>query len=202
MRRKTEERRLKFVMAAGKLFMDQGFAAVTMESIAMEAASSKVTLYSYFSSKESLFEAYVVEAGRGLVERLLDAPTCSQALPDILHRLGMSYLELVTKPDIVALNRLIIGEAGRFPELARLFYAEGPKRTLSHISQVMEGLMAKGLIRQTETRMVSLHFKELCGAGTVERIIWGLDPVPAETEVLEAAVANGVQAFIRLYSNS
>lgn len=201
MRRKTEVRRLTFVIAAGKLFMDHGFAAVTMESIAVEAASSKVTLYNYFSSKEALFEAYVVEAGRGLVERLLDAPVCSQALPDILHRLGMSYLELVTKPDIVALNRLIIGEAGRFPELAHLFYVEGPKKTLSCISEVMEGLMEKGLIRRIETRRVSLHFKALCEAGTVERILWGVDPLPAETAVLEAAVTAGVQAFMRLYAS-
>lgn len=200
MRKKTEGRRLKFVMAAGKLFMTHGFAAVTMESIAAEAASAKATLYSYFPSKEALFEAYVVEAGRGLVERLLDAPACSQTLPDTLHRLGMSYLELVTKPDIVALNRLIIGEAGRFPELAHLFYVEGPKKTLSHISQVMSGLMQKGWIRQGEAQTVSLHFKALCEAGTVERIVWGLDPVPVDAAVLEAAVDTGVQAFIRLYA--
>ncbi|MFS2222553.1 TetR/AcrR family transcriptional regulator [Pantoea sp. B65] len=201
MRKKTEDRRLKFVMAAGKLFMSHGFAAVTMESIAAEAASSKATLYNYFSSKETLFAAYVVEAGKGLVERLLDAPACSQTLPDTLHHLGMSYLELVTKPDIVALNRLIIGEAGRFPELAHLFYGEGPKKTLSYIDEVMSGLMEKGLLRQAETRTVSLHFKVLCEAGMVERILWGLEPVPAENAALESAVATGVQAFIGLYAN-
>ncbi|NDL65823.1 TetR family transcriptional regulator [Enterobacteriales bacterium SAP-6] len=201
MRKKTEARRLNFVMAAGKLFMDHGFAAVTMESIALAAASSKATLYSYFSSKEALFEAYVVEAGKGLVERLLDAPTESQELVVILHRLGISYLELVTQPNIVALNRLIIGEAGRFPELVRLFYGLGPKKTLSHIGKVMSALMDRKLIHQSDVRTLSLHFKTLCEAGIVERVLWGLDPMPVEAAVLEASVAAATQVFIRLYAN-
>jgi len=201
MRKKTETRRLQFVMAAGELFLNHGFAAVTMESIAEKAASSKVTLYNYFSSKEALFEAYVVEVGKGLVERLLDAPANSHTLTDTLHRLGLSYLELVTTPEIVALNRLIIGEAGRFPGLARLFYEMGPKKTLSHISEVMSGLMEKKLICQGDVRTLSVHFKALCEAGIVERILWGLDPLPTEVSGLTASVASATQAFTRLYAN-
>ncbi|KHN90101.1 TetR family transcriptional regulator [Pectobacterium actinidiae] len=199
MRKKTEARRLQFVMAAGKLFMDHGFAAVTMESIAAEATSSKVTLYNYFSSKEALFEAYLLEAGKGMVERLLDSSTNGQTRDETLHHLGRSYLELVTKPDIVALNRLTIGEAGRFPELSRLFYTLGPKRTLSSIEEVMSQLMEKGWIRQAEVRKVSLHFKALCEAEMLERILWGLEPVEVEPDVLEAAALSGVEAFIQLY---
>ncbi|MEN0613894.1 TetR/AcrR family transcriptional regulator [Klebsiella indica] len=200
MRKKTEARRLQFVMAAGKLFVTQGFASVTMEAIAAEASSSKVTLYNYFSSREALFEAYIIEAGKGWVERLLDAPKTSQSLSDTLHHLGMAYLDLVTKADIVALNRLIIGEAGRFPELANLFYQLGPKKTLLHIGEVISGLMEKKLLRQGDTRALSLHFKALCEAGIVERIMWGLDPVPADTAQLESAVSTATAAFIQLYA--
>ncbi|UNK29972.1 TetR/AcrR family transcriptional regulator [Serratia plymuthica] len=201
MRKKTEARRLQFVMAAGKLFIDHGFASVTMESVAAQAGSSKVTLYNYFSSKDALFEAYVIEAGKRLMERLLDAPAKGQTLDDILHHLGMSYLELVTAPDIVALNRLIIGEVGRFPELARMFYGLGPKKTVSYIGDVMSELMAKKLIRQADVRMLSLHFKVLCEAGIVERTLWGVDPLPTDTLALEASVTTATQAFIRLYAN-
>jgi TetR/AcrR family transcriptional repressor of mexJK operon len=59
----------------------------------------------------------------------------------LVHRLGIFYLELVTKPDILALNRLFIGETGHFPELAHLFYGRGAKKTLSYIDEVMNGLM-------------------------------------------------------------
>ncbi|WP_267882668.1 TetR/AcrR family transcriptional regulator [Pectobacterium brasiliense] len=184
-------------MAAGKLFMKHGFAAVTMESIAAEATSSKVTLYNYFSSKEVLLEAYILEVGKGMVERLLDSSAKGQTREEVLHHLGKSYLELVTKPEIVALNRLTIGEAGRFPALSHLFYELGPKRTLSSIDEVMNQLMEKGWLRQAEIRKVSLHFKALCEAEMVERILWGLELV--EADALEAAALSGVEAFIQLY---
>ncbi|TKI03515.1 TetR/AcrR family transcriptional regulator [Martelella alba] len=202
MRKKTEARRLQFVMAAGKLFVTHGIASVTMESIAAEASSSKVTLYNYFSSREALFEAYIIEVGKGWVERLLDAPKTGQTLSNILNHLGMSYLALVTKPDIVALNRLIIGEAGRFPELANLFYELGPEKTLRYIGEVIGELMGKNLLRQGDVRAVSLHFKALCEADIVERIMWGLDCVPADETLLESSVNTATRAFMQLYAQS
>lgn len=194
MRRKTEARRLSFVNAAGKLFIEQGFDAVTMEAIAAEAGSSKVTLYSYFPNKDGLFEAFVIEAGKGRFDEIESA----RNEPDTkrsLRRLGMAYLLLVTRPDIIAMNRLIIGEAGRQPQLSRIFYENGPRQTLLSICIVIESLMARGLLRKAEGHQTGLYFKALCEAGLVERQLWGLDQAPTE-EGCEAAVDKAIEVFL------
>ena len=185
MRRKTEARRLSFVRAAGKLFVEQGFGAVTMEAIAAEAGASKVTLYSYFPNKDDLFGAFAAEAGKGVIETL-ETSKVEAGLQATLQHLGMAYLALVTRPEIVNLNRLIIGEAGRYPQLSRIFYENGPRQTLISICNVIDSLMQRGLLRQAELRRTGLYFKVLCEAGLVERQLWGLDQSPTEETRREA----------------
>lgn len=194
MRRKSESRRLSFVQAAGKLFVEQGFGTVTMEAIAAEAGASKVTLYSYFSGKEALFEAFVVEAGKGAHEELVAAKNEMGLRASLVH-MGMSYLELVTRKDVVAISQLIIGEAGRHPQLSRIFYETGARHTLVLICNVLENLMDRGLLRRTEPRTTGLHFKALCAAEVVERQLWGLDAVP-NMSTRRAAVESAIEVFL------
>lgn len=197
MRKKTEARRLSFVQAAGKLFIQQGFGAVTMEAIAAEAGASKVTLYGYFPSREALFEAFVMEAGRGGMETL-EASREGVDLREGLTHLGEAYLDLVTRPEVIALNRLIIGEAGRHPQLSRIFYENGPRQTLLAICDVLGHLMDQGLLRRVELRQAGLYFKSLCEAGLLERQLWGLDPAPG-TQARQAAVRDAIDAFLPAY---
>lgn len=197
MRKKSETRRLSFVQAAGRLFIEQGFGAVTMEAIAVEAGASKVTLYSYFPGKEDLFGAFVAEAGKGIIEMLEVSPEGDGARM-ILRHLGIAYLNLVTRPEVVNLNRLLIGEAGRHPQLSRIFYENGVRQTLLLICNSIDRLMKQGLLRHAELRRTGLHFKALCEAGLVERMLWGLDSSPDEEMKLEA-VNSAVDVFLSAY---
>ncbi|QNE50952.1 TetR/AcrR family transcriptional regulator [Klebsiella michiganensis] len=197
MRKKTETYRLGFVQAAGKLFIEQGFGSVTMEAVAAEAGASKVTLYSYFPNKEALFEAFVAEAGKDGNESLAAAQQ-EKDLRASLMRLGMCYLDLVTRPEVIAVNRLIIGEAGRQPQLSRIFYENGSKHTLLAICSVLESLMERGLLNRAALRQTGLYFKSLCEAGLVERQLWGLDSRP-DTDTRMAAVHNAIEVFLKAY---
>ncbi|KLD77538.1 TetR/AcrR family transcriptional regulator [Xanthomonas hyacinthi] len=197
MRKKTEARRLSFVNTAGKLFTERGFDAVTMEAIAAAAGTSKVTLYGYYPSKDALFEAFVVEAGHGGFAAL-EASKDDADLRQSLLRLGVAYLDLTTRPNVVALNRLIIGAAGRQPQLSRTFYENGPKRTLLSICDALESLMERGLLRRAPLRQAGLYFKSLCEAGILERQLWGLDPTPDPAR-RQAAVLSAMDAFLPAY---
>ncbi|RQM43999.1 TetR/AcrR family transcriptional regulator [Paraburkholderia bannensis] len=197
MRKKTETRRLSFVQAAGKLFIEQGFGSVTMEAIAAEAEASKVTLYNYFPSKETLFEAFVAEAGKGGIETLETAKEETD-LQATLQHLGTAYLDLVTRPEVMELNRLIIGEAGRQPQLSQIFFENGPRQTLLSICDVLDSLMSRGLLRRSELRRAGLHFKSLCEAGLVERQLWGLD-LPPTRQTKREAVLFAIDAFLPAY---
>ena len=54
------------------------------------------------------------------------------------------------QPRMMQLRRLVIGEAGRFPELGRLFYDSGPGRTIDTLAATFENLAARGALRLEE----------------------------------------------------
>ncbi|QNB13573.1 TetR/AcrR family transcriptional regulator [Paraburkholderia bannensis] len=200
MRVKTESRRLAYIESAGRLFVDRGFSSVSMDMIAADVGGSKVTLYNYFASKEELFEAFVVEAGRSAVERLIDVPVDGRNIEKTLTKLGLEFLRLITTPNVVALDRLIISEARRLPDLARIFYENGPKRTIEALIRVFDELLANSAIRPVDSTTLALHFKALCESSILERQLWCVERQPNEIR-LKKAVASAVSAFLHGYAN-
>ncbi|MGV1831909.1 TetR/AcrR family transcriptional regulator [Agrobacterium vitis] len=196
-RRRSEDRRLGFVKAAGMLFIERGFGAVTMEAIAEGATASKATLYGYFPSKEALFEAFVEEAGKGGIEEIKAARN-GDDVEQVLRQLGMAYLDLVTRPEVIDANRLIMGEAGRQPQLSRIFYENGPRKTLIALSETITALMDSGQLRRSDRRDATLYFKALCEAGLVERQLWGLDDAPDQL-ARQTAVEKAIVVFLAAF---
>ncbi|MCW4627695.1 TetR/AcrR family transcriptional regulator [Marinomonas rhodophyticola] len=199
MRRKTAAKRLVFIKAAGSLFLNYGFSAVTMESIAAAARGSKVTLYNYFSSKEELFEAWAFEAGEGAFEQLVAAVDENMSPRDVLLRVGIAYLKLITKQEVISINRLIIGEVERFPQLAQRFYAVGPKRTLANLILAVDSLVVRGALVDQDANKMAIHFKALCEGAMFEKLIWGIEPLPSEDRIKEL-VTDAVDRFILFYA--
>jgi len=198
MRVKTIEKRNEFITAAGRLFIEQGFSAVSMEAIAAAAGKSKVTLYNYFSSKEELFEAFVVQAGAGAVEELTTIYAEDASARQLLLWLGQALLRLVSRPDVIALDRLIIGEATRYPELARIFFDNGPKRTTAAIIEVITRCMRSGKLAAGDATMAALHFKALCTNDLIENLMWGTVKTPTKKEMATIAEL-AVDAFLGGY---
>ena len=58
-RPKSEEKRQDILRAASTLFLKEGFANTSMDSVAKASGVSKQTVYSHFSSKDSLFKAAI-----------------------------------------------------------------------------------------------------------------------------------------------
>lgn len=136
--------------AAEAQFLATGFESVTMDSIAKESRVSKQTLYSYFGSKQDLFLALVTAktsvASRSVlssVPRITDAATARDEVRDLL----VAQLSAVMDPEVLALRRLVIGEAVRFPQLARALYDHGPRVAISSLATVIEDLRSLGLVR-------------------------------------------------------
>src|SRR5215813_15554353 len=77
------------------------------------------------------------------VLQLADSGDVEADLRDLARR----QLKLVMQPRVLQLRRLVIGEAGRFPELGRTFYDRGPGRTIEALSATFERLAKRGLLR-------------------------------------------------------
>ena len=74
--RRADQRRADLIEAAGKLFVEKGYEATTMDEIAAAAGFAKGTLYHYFANKAELlkvlrqgFEQEVMKRIRSRVER-------------------------------------------------------------------------------------------------------------------------------------
>lgn len=118
-------------------FITCGYAAASMDRIAVAAKVSKPTLYSYFRDKAGLFTALIQQIIQGsrkhrLIERerLLQLP-----LRDSLKQIATISLNQISgKQPIFTLIRLIIGESGRFPALAQTFVRNSEKPMLEELS--------------------------------------------------------------------
>src|SRR5437016_8511652 len=95
--------------AAERAFLASGFGAVTMNAIAREAGVSKATVYAHFTGKEALFGAVIAHVRErrydGFSIEALDPRDIEASLTTIAHR----FLDLVLAPEVIALNRIIIG---------------------------------------------------------------------------------------------
>src|SRR5215470_3363319 len=89
--------------AAKRAFLAHGFGAVSMDTIAREAAVSKATVYAHFTGKEELFGAVVARLSErrfhGFSAEALDPVDIESSLLTIATR----FLDLVLSPEAIAL---------------------------------------------------------------------------------------------------
>ena len=131
------DKELAVLKAATSVFLAHGFSAATTDMIQREAAVSKATMYACFPNKEALFAA-VIEHECALMTVTFKAMRISPGnIAKTLTDLGMSCLNIVLSPTALALNRVVMAEAPRFPELGRRFYLAGPKVVNSMVAELL-----------------------------------------------------------------
>jgi TetR/AcrR family transcriptional repressor of mexJK operon len=185
MRVKTEKKKNEIITIAGELFLSQGYGTVSMATIAAAVGGSKGTLYGYFSSKEEVFAAFVVSAGQQRWQEFISLEEQPNGIEARLVALGCRYLRLLLSSEIMSVNRLVIAEAGRFPELGRIFYDNGPKSVIGVIASTLQQSAETGELTIEDPIAEAWRFKSLCEARLFEQCLWGIRSGATETEILE-----------------
>jgi len=185
--------------AATRLFMAQGYAAVSMDAIARAAGVSKATLYAYFASKDRLFASLVgaacTRSGTGGVE-----PADGEAdLRAALTALGGRVLRFMLEEQSLAIYRVVMAEAVRFPELGRAFYERGAGASRRNLATWLEREMNAGRLLARDPGIAAEQFVSLLRTHLHMRALLGIDPPPTEAEI-EATVAAAVETFLRAYA--
>ena len=150
-KRRKEARPSELTAAALGLFVEKGFAATRLEEVAQRAGVSKGTLYLYFDSKEALFKAVIQE---GIVPALVEgearltrhAETSFELLEDIL---GIIWAR-IGETAYAGIPKLIVGEAGNFPEVAQFYYENVIRRGRALVGVALERGMASGEFRDMD----------------------------------------------------
>jgi AcrR family transcriptional regulator len=159
-----EQKRRAIVAAALAEFLEHGFLGAGMDRVAARAGASKVTVYAHFADKQALFDAVCAEAiaaaeraGSELVEALAE----STNLPEDLRAFAREHVVGVTAPHLVQLRRMIIGEARRFPDLARAWHRGAPERGHVTLARIVTRLSERGLVRAPDPMLAAQHLNYL-----------------------------------------
>lgn len=185
--------------AALKVFAAQGYSGTTMDAVAAEAGVTKPTLYSYFPSKESLFQAMML-GKRDLMLDVFEHPGRKGMVAD-LWSFAWAYADTVMRPDMLSLARLIIGEASRFPEIGRAYQASGPDHLLRGIMRYLETQRAAKRLVFEDAELAAQDLWGLILSAPRTQALYMPDTVP-DRETLSRYITNGLRVFLRAYSTT
>lgn len=185
------------VEAARDAFFARGFQAATIEDIAHTAGVSKVTVYSRFGDKETLFEEVIrAESGR-MAATFEDTLARGHTLEEQLNAFGIALAEFKYSEEHQAVDRVLMNEIAQIPELARRFYAAGPQLCFDRLSQVLGEAAAHGEIEIDDPLRAA---EDICGlwlgAGDMG-IKLGLEPLPSP-QAIRAKVMRATRLFLKM----
>ena len=147
--------------AAAALFLERGYQGTSMDDVAGAAQISKQTIYTHFANKEELFADLVLgnaERVEEFVGRMNETVNETADLEEGIRRLARQYIRLVARPEVLRLRRLVLGEVGRFPELARTYYDRVPGRVYAGLTSLFAALAERGRLNLDDPALAAQHF--------------------------------------------
>jgi AcrR family transcriptional regulator len=177
---------------ATEMFLAQGYGATSIEAVAQRLRISKRTFYHRYQNKAELFEAVV----RHIVERLRPADLAplftGGSLEQILVRLAKLALRASLTNEAVALQRLLVAEASRFPELAVIASGEGTRQAgIDGISALLE----RHGVAVGDARFAAEQFLQMAISLPLRRSLGMGSPMPPEE--LDSWAERTVALFLR-----
>jgi AcrR family transcriptional regulator len=146
--RRKQARPGELLDAALTLFVDKGFAATRVEEVAQLAGVSKGTLFLYFPSKVELFKAVVQHHIAGRFDEWNQAfESFEGSTADMVRYCMNQWWERVGATQASGITKLVMSEAGQFPEIAE-FYRQAvivPGNTL--IRRILQRGIERGEFR-------------------------------------------------------
>lgn len=158
---KAEVQRERLLDAAADVFLEHGFGMTTVDLIAAHAKASKKTLYFYFSSKEEIFVAAVERLCGHTLAPLHELEVAYDDPEILLVEFGSRLLAQVLTPQAIALHRVAISEATRFPDLAQLFYRTGPATVQRILSERLRVLQDSGRLQLDDAEGIASLFIQM-----------------------------------------
>ena len=162
-----------------KLFLEHGYGNLGMEAIARDARVSLRTIYSQFGGKAGLFGALIRRCSDQFVDTLsFDSPPEAA-----LAAFAREFLYRITRPDVVRMRAILIGESPHFPDLATQFYAQGPQRTLDYLAQFFARHQQAGHFTMIDPHFLADQFLSGLRSERFQKLQLGLAITPNETEI-------------------
>jgi TetR/AcrR family transcriptional regulator, mexJK operon transcriptional repressor len=195
-RPKDLEKRAAILAAAKRLFPLAGFEGTSMDAIAAEAGVSKLTVYSHFTDKETLFIAAIRARCQDQVPDTLFDVDAGGPVRTQLEAIARAFLSLITSPDAISLHRVLTSSGSGSPKLGQLFWEAGPLRMRLSFEQFLEKEVEAGQLEIPDiSRAASQFFAMLKGEMHTRLLCGCMQSVSAED--IDEHVRATVDMFLR-----
>ncbi|MGJ4943682.1 TetR/AcrR family transcriptional regulator [Bradyrhizobium sp. HKCCYLS1011] len=194
---RAERKHSQILDSARALFLAQGFDPTSVDAIARHARVSKATLYSHFQDKETLLLALVEDECRNFGGPLWVPHDGPIELEKELRAIARSFLSFFMDQKGLAMHRLIMSCASRYPAIADAFMKIGPDRCDAEVAAFLRAAQAQGLLRIPNMALAAMQFLSLIQGRLILK--WSLSmqsPSPAEYRAL---VDGGIKVFLAAY---
>jgi TetR/AcrR family transcriptional regulator, mexJK operon transcriptional repressor len=199
---RSARKRQAIIEAARTVFLRNGYGGASMDDVAALAAVSKQTVYKHFTDKRRLFTSVIsgdISATEVLTHDMVAALRDSEDIENDLRRLARRHISEVTRPHLIQLRRIVIAEAERFPELARIWYASGPERAHAMLADQFEALARRGLLRVDDPLLAAQHFNWLILSIPLNRAMFNVSDVGFTSAELQRYADEAVRIFLAAY---
>ncbi len=185
--RTDDETRGLIAEAARRAFMTSGFAGTSMDDVAQAAGVSKKTLYRLVPNKGDLFQSSVTDR----IARFMLAvdPVALDELPVAiaLGRIMEEYGLLTLSPETVAIQKLVIAESDRFPDLAVSFFQEAITATQEALTAYLRRQCERGTLKLVDPGMAAGMLRGMMTMEPQRAAMMGKRPLPNESQIAERA---------------
>jgi TetR/AcrR family transcriptional repressor of mexJK operon len=199
-RPKDLEKRAAILAAAKRLFPEHGFEGTSMDAIAASAGVSKLTVYSHFRDKETLFvEAIRVRCGELMPDELFDV-TQTGSLGEQLHVIAKAFFCLITSNESISLHRLLTAGTGTSAKLAQMFWEAGPQTLQDMFARFLAHEVENGRLDVPDIGRAASQFFCLLKGELHARLLCGCCNAKFDESEVERHLSATVELFLRAYS--
>jgi TetR/AcrR family transcriptional repressor of mexJK operon len=197
-RPKDLEKRAAILEAGKKLFPLQGFEGTSMDAIAGEAGVSKLTVYSHFTDKETLFKEVIRAKCEEQLPGALFLADLSGPLRGQLRTIAQAFFQLVTSEEAIAMHRMMTSQTQQSRKLAELFWEAGPQRVMLAFEAFLREEVAGGQLDIGDVHVAASQFFCLLKGELHARLMCGCCEPVTDADV-EEHLDQTVDFFLRAY---
>jgi AcrR family transcriptional regulator len=194
--RPDEETRQIIYEAARQEFAANGYASTSTEAVARRAGVSTKTLYRLIPNKAAVFEGMVADR----LERFLaDVNLRTADHVDIESALGaalMACADVALDQEVVGLQRMVLQEAGAFPDLAATFYRNGMARVAEALANWLRVQVKRETIELADVDEAAGMLIGMVASAPQRAALFGGMPLPSRSDI-ERRVRRCVTLFLR-----
>lgn len=192
-------KRAAILNAARTLFFEQGYAGVSMDDIAALAGVSKLTVYSHFGDKETLFAEAIRAQCQQMMPDDLFQHELHGPLREQLLEIGAAFFAMISSDVAIATHRMMLSPGTGDDHVRRMFWEAGPQRTQQAMVDFLAARVQAGELAIDDLGLAASQFFHLFKGELYMKMMCGLKGPPSAEEV-QRHLAAGVGFFLRAYA--